>query len=307
MGMSPRLLRPKPSGYLLDRFAGAAAAYSLRRLRAGYTGAAVRVRRSNDNAEENFTPEEVANGTLTAWTGANNGLVVTWFDQSGNGRNATQATAGNQPTIVSSGVLETLNSKPAILWPAGTGRRLATGATLSNASSLAFTAVFSAAATSSQYHKLWQMGEDNIDLPGLQFSAFTGGAFQDWGNQAIIFTGDGYGSGRAPRIVVNTNPVTSSSTKQNDVFGLLSASQSRLFVNNTEPSYTVQSSGNTGQFTNKTLVLGNGTTVGTPTNSGTLLAQQLVGRTQEIVLWFSDRLNNREAIRTNQKAYYNLA
>jgi hypothetical protein len=35
-----------------------------------------------------------------------NGFVETWYDQSGNGNDAVQATAGSQPIIVSSGVLE---------------------------------------------------------------------------------------------------------------------------------------------------------------------------------------------------------
>lgn len=41
--------------------------------------------------------------------------VTTWYDQSGNGRNATQTTAASQPIIVSSGTLSTLNGNPAIL------------------------------------------------------------------------------------------------------------------------------------------------------------------------------------------------
>jgi len=43
-----------------------------------------------------------------------NGLVTTWYDQSGNGNNATQATAANQPKIVSSGTLVTENGKAAL-------------------------------------------------------------------------------------------------------------------------------------------------------------------------------------------------
>jgi hypothetical protein len=42
------------------------------------------------------------------------GFVTTWYDQSGNGRNATQTTAGQQPRIVSNGVLDISNGKPAI-------------------------------------------------------------------------------------------------------------------------------------------------------------------------------------------------
>jgi hypothetical protein len=48
-------------------------------------------------------------------TNAGNGFVVTWYDQSTNGNNATQATAGRQPIIVSSGVVNLLNNKPSVL------------------------------------------------------------------------------------------------------------------------------------------------------------------------------------------------
>jgi hypothetical protein len=103
---------------LLDDYPGAAAAYSLRPLSAAWrTQPVVRVRRSNDDAEADFTAAEVADGTLTGWTGANDGFVVTWYDQSGEGRNATQATPANQPRIVAGGVVETLNGKPSIYSP----------------------------------------------------------------------------------------------------------------------------------------------------------------------------------------------
>ena len=46
---------------------------------------------------EGFTPTEISDGTLTAWTsegsGDGNGYVKTWYDQSGNANDATQATA----------------------------------------------------------------------------------------------------------------------------------------------------------------------------------------------------------------------
>ena len=56
-------------------------------------------------------PHQITTGT--AWTSLD-GFVTTWYDQSGNGRNATQTTAGNQPRIVNSGALEALNGKPEI-------------------------------------------------------------------------------------------------------------------------------------------------------------------------------------------------
>ncbi len=86
---------------------GAAAAYSLRDLndRNG-NNKVVEVRRSSDDTDRIFLAKEVANGTLEAWVGAgNNGFVSKWYDQSGNGNDAEQATAGSQPKIVNSGAL----------------------------------------------------------------------------------------------------------------------------------------------------------------------------------------------------------
>jgi hypothetical protein len=97
--------------FLLDQFSGAAAAYSLRRLRNAYTGSAIRVRRSSDNAEQDigFTNLGVLNtAALSSFVGANSGFVTTWYDQSGNGRNLIQSTGANQPRIVNAGTNEQL-------------------------------------------------------------------------------------------------------------------------------------------------------------------------------------------------------
>ena len=85
---------------LLDAYGGAAAAYSLRRLSANYTGSVVRVRRSSDNTEQDFTATQVTDGTLTTFCGAGDGFVQTWYDQSRNGRAASMTTTTLQPQIV---------------------------------------------------------------------------------------------------------------------------------------------------------------------------------------------------------------
>jgi hypothetical protein len=54
--------------------------------------------------------------TLGTWAGANSAFVTTWYDQSGNNNNATQASSANQPTIVASGVLQTNLGKAALLF-----------------------------------------------------------------------------------------------------------------------------------------------------------------------------------------------
>jgi hypothetical protein len=102
---------------LLDDYPGAAAAYSVRKLRSAYTGSAVRVRRSNDNTEQDIGFDGDGNldeSSLTTFVGANDGFVATWYDQSGNAINATQSTAAMQPRIVLSGVIEKTNGKPTL-------------------------------------------------------------------------------------------------------------------------------------------------------------------------------------------------
>lgn len=102
---------------LLDTYPNAAAAYSLRKLRAAYTGNAIRVRRSSDNAETDigFSSTFALDTTsLSSFCSGTNGFVTTWYDQSGNGYNATQTTAANQPQIVSSGSVITQGSRPSI-------------------------------------------------------------------------------------------------------------------------------------------------------------------------------------------------
>jgi hypothetical protein len=97
-------------------FVIASVAYGLRRLYGSWSGAAIRVRRSSDNAQLDigFIGEDLDVFTLLAFVGTGSGFVTTWYDQSGNGRHAIQTTAANQPRIVNNGVLETANGKPAI-------------------------------------------------------------------------------------------------------------------------------------------------------------------------------------------------
>lgn len=111
-------------------FDGAAAAYSTRIPAGGiYGGPLLRVRRSSDNAEQDIYASAIpdANGNrfldttaLLAFAGVNSAFVTTWYDQSGNGRHATQTTGTSQPRIVNAGVIDLLNNKPA-LYPGAAG------------------------------------------------------------------------------------------------------------------------------------------------------------------------------------------
>lgn len=94
--------------FLLSEVPGAGIAFSVsRKLNANYTGAAFRVRRSSDNSETDiyFVANLTDINALLSFCGSSSGFIVTWYDQSGNGLNLTQATATNQPMIVNTGAL----------------------------------------------------------------------------------------------------------------------------------------------------------------------------------------------------------
>jgi hypothetical protein len=101
---------------LLDAYPGAAAAYSLRKLRNSYTGNCLQVRRNTDGALLNigFVNNVLDTATLQTFIGVNTGLVTIWYDQSGNGNNAIPQSINNAPIIIQSGVLFTDGGKVAI-------------------------------------------------------------------------------------------------------------------------------------------------------------------------------------------------
>ena len=105
--------------YIIDEFLGAKAAYSVRKLSSTSTYS-MRVKRSSDLAETDISFD--SNGDLNVneiynfLTGVNETIrVVTWYDQSGNGKNLTQSTYLNQPIIYSGGsIFTSAGGKPSI-------------------------------------------------------------------------------------------------------------------------------------------------------------------------------------------------
>lgn len=90
---------------LLDSFTTAGIAFSVRKLRTAYTGNCLKVRRSSDNAEQDigFVNNYLDTATIKTFVGSSrNGFVTTWYDQSGNGYDASTSTATRQPKIYDS-------------------------------------------------------------------------------------------------------------------------------------------------------------------------------------------------------------
>ena len=106
-GQQQMFLRSTPAAGvtgILDSYTGAEAAYATALLYSSYGGSCLRVRRDSDNAEQDigFSGQDIDEAAINSFCSGANCFVKTWYDQSGSGNDATQATAGNQPKIYDS-------------------------------------------------------------------------------------------------------------------------------------------------------------------------------------------------------------
>ena len=91
--------------YVLDGLSTPAkVCYGLRRLLSSYSGPLIKLRRDSDEAELDFYAPlyTIDLAAIAAWFDGAVGYIVTWYDQSGNGDDVTNATAATQPTFISS-------------------------------------------------------------------------------------------------------------------------------------------------------------------------------------------------------------
>jgi len=116
------------AGNILDRTGNPTATplvvFSLRQLSSAYTGKAIQVRRSSDNTTKDIgftTAGDLDTMALKAFVSTGDGYVSIWYDQSGNGYNATQTTISIQPIIISSGMINRDNGQPSVYTAGGNG------------------------------------------------------------------------------------------------------------------------------------------------------------------------------------------
>jgi hypothetical protein len=280
-------------GLLLDTYPNAAAAYSLRQLSSAYSGSAIRVRRSSDNAEQNIGFDGSGNldtTALTSFCSGTNGFVTTWYDQSGNSRNATQTTAANQPQIVSSGSVINVNGKPSLDYTSSINVRLVTSASLSNSNSLTMTTIAKINNPSVSYKYAWSIGTSD----GTGYAAFipiAGTSFQDWITNDMLFWGNGFNSTSSPRIISQGLQYTSGNQYLN--FGVLGTTN--VFnINNSTITTRVNTTANCSY--SGVISIGN-------SNS---LTEGLLGNLQEVVFWQNDLSANRSGINSNTNTYYGI-
>lgn len=105
-------------GKLLNFILDSQVAYSLRLINVTYSGPCIRVRRDSDNTEQDipFANGELDLQALSSFCGTDNGYVVYWYDQSGNGNDLFNLTFAEQPQIFSLGLPLLENGKPCIIF-----------------------------------------------------------------------------------------------------------------------------------------------------------------------------------------------
>ena len=270
-----------PPPLFLDTYSGASTAYSLRKLRIAYSGAAIRVRRSSDNTETDigFVNNTLDTTALTTFCGAGNGFVTTWYDQSGNARDVLQTTTANQPTIVLSGTIYYINAKPAILFN-GTSTELRTSTIASWLTATPYTFIL--------VDRVNTIKIDNFFCGTAGVSGLT--------DRAIIA---GYRNGSQVTLAQYYDDGNFSFTqvqqqKLHNIY--FKFPNSEYFINNT-------SLGTQTNPVNGANITDGGFQIGRAYGDGTL---NYSGYLQEVVAYPSNQLTNREGINTNINSYYSI-
>jgi len=270
-----KVLNPvKPPAYtgLLNDYSGAAAAYSLRLLDNTYTGDAIVVRRASDNTTQaiGFVNNELDTTSLESFCSGTDGFVTTWYDQSGNGYDTAQTTAGSQPKIVSSGSTILENGKAAVQFDGGNDQLTSTFGTTYNQPTYSFLTHNFTSAPTAYDGLIGSIGTEHRLIMGgsLEYTLQAGGALR----------------------------YNQHSTNQSLVSYKIQASDPKLFFNGTQQSVSAGTQIGTAGL--QGVILG-GITSGS--GGGNTPAQ-----IQELVIYGSDQDSNRTGIETNINDFYSI-
>ena len=246
----------------------------MRKLRTAYTGNAIRVRRSNDNAEQDipFNGNDLDTASLLSFVGANNGFVTTWYDQSTNANNSTQATATNQAQIVSGGslILDVETSKITTTWTSD--RYSLTTGISPNTQYLSVSAARRQTTTGV--------------LIGLGVAGTIGGSN---GQTPMIWIGNGTLRSYMPSLVIHNTLTTADGyiiTSEKNASNLKT-----MYLNGSAQPTTATEAPISGNLINV---------------FGQAGGNYTLGQYQEYIYWDSDQSANRTAIENNINTYWNV-
>ena len=261
---------------LLDTYSGAAAAYSLRKLSTSYSGSAIRIREDGGGSQTDIgfdSNGDLDTNAIAAWCGPNNGFVVTWYDQSGNGNDISQTAVGNQPEIYDGSNVYRSNGKPSVAFDQSTLPYLFTSVfTTSTTASVAIVCQHAVDATT---RGIYENGSSN----GHSLSVIATTDYYNWSYQGVANYSASAGSA-----VANTQTLLFGRTISGSSHDLWKNGSSIL---STTPGTMVTPSGS--------FWIGAVNSV-TPIN----------GRVQEFVLWDNDQSANRTSIESDINTYFSV-
>jgi hypothetical protein len=143
-------------------FQNASGIYGLRKLNTTYTGSLIQVRRSSDNTTLNigFTScGDLDTTALKTFVGGSSAFISIWYDQSGNGRNASQASLTAQPQIINAGQIHRNPANKPCLFFDGGDRLTHTFVLTTQPASTSF--IFNATATANPGTELFGWGANS--------------------------------------------------------------------------------------------------------------------------------------------------
>lgn len=290
---------------VFDLYPGAAAGYSLRKLRASYAGSAIEVTRTSDSATQDIGFDVSGNldtSALTTFIGANTGVVSKWYDQSGNNQHMTQSTQANMATIVSSGTLITQGGKPAVRFD---------GSNDSYVSSIS-TNPFSFTGGVSIVHATYKNATAYKDYESIISAGATGNSATN--QEKMLGVNFGNSPNYSPRPTIATDIWRPSGVQYDGSVSTNSRMLVGVYISNWSTHRSTGFSNmrlNGSDLTTKTYNVYNPSSLNTNAMRlgvyDTILASSFfAGDIQEVLVWASDENSNRTGIEGNVNDYYSI-
>jgi hypothetical protein len=257
---------------ILDTYTNAQVAFSLRRLSVNYTGNLITVRRDSDNTPQDIgydSNNELDTVALLAFVGAGDGFVSVWYDQSGNGSDATQAAASAQFKIVDAGVVNLSGGKPSLFVGENNNQLMSTPPIIESSERSQFCVLEKIGPHHGAYSAIYlQNAADYMQLyvPGTLFNYYNGAN--------VVLTGANF-TLNTPQLI-NTNQGTSSGNAYLD-----------------GQNIPVSIGGATGNVTGSIIL-------------GGFLTNGMNGNMSEYINWVGDRSTDRAGIENNINAFYTI-
>ena len=278
---------PAGATLLLDTYTGASLAYSFRKLNSSYSGNCIRIQNDSAvNLDIGFSGDYLDTAAIASHCGGGNGRITIWYDQSGNGLNATQASVSAMPTIYSSGSLLLVNSKAAASFDGGD--RLLTSSVQAHTGSFYGTSVVKTPATVGNQQILCQ--DDSNTATRVRVAQYIRTAATGTSGRMVVFN-------TSVANFADSSPSISGNTQVQISVKATSTGSIECFANSV--------SNGTTSYTGTLSTSSHEISVGSTTH-GTAPSNYFTGSMQEIILWDGDQASNRAAIETEIDTYYSI-